>query len=153
MPMENIREEIKEEAEIIRHAGEIPEVAFWNSLHYLTEDPEGPGLKLTQEEENYLKKAIVDRYLVIIKRDLTYENKGKSHYRGLERAITNWKRLSAFAEREGFALEHLRKWVLECLQTYLKQLSEKEFFQEKEQLKELAELLGTSFSENQFKES
>ncbi len=152
MPMENIREEVKEEAEIIRHAGEIPEVAFWNSLHFLTEDPEGPKLKLSLAEEEYLKKAVIERYLLIIERDLTYENKGKSHYRGLERAIANWKRISSFAEREGFALEPLRKKVLECFQIYLKKLSEKEFFQEKEQLKELAGVLGISFNENQFKE-
>ena len=37
---------LEEELLLVRHSGEIPEVALHASVHYLTEDPEGPGLVL-----------------------------------------------------------------------------------------------------------
>ncbi len=118
-----IREEVQEEAEIIRHSGEIPEVAFWNSLHYLTVDEEGPGLELTLQELHHLKKAVVERYLAIIERDLTVENMDKSFYRGVSRAMVNWERLSSFAKREGFSREALRQMVIEKFRQFLRKTS------------------------------
>ncbi len=118
-----IREDVREEAEIIRHSGEIPEVAFWNSIYYLTSDEEGPLLKLTSQEIRHLKKAVVERYLIIIERDLTVENIGKSFYRGVSRAMVNWERLSSFARREGFSQEALRQQVIEKFRRFLREIS------------------------------
>ncbi len=119
----SIREPVLEEAELIRRdGGEIPEVTFWNCLHYFTEDPEGPRLELTPEELRVLKRAVIERYLFIIKRDLTYANIDKSFYRGLGRALINWRRLKAFVSREGFSLEALRLKVLEYLRRFLEDL-------------------------------
>ncbi|NPA49201.1 MAG: hypothetical protein GXO20_04410, partial [Thermodesulfobacteria bacterium] len=114
-----IREEVLEEAEIIRHSGEIPEVALWNSLYYLTTDEEGPRLTISEAEARILKRAVVERYLTIIERDLTVENIGKSFYRGVNRAMVNWERLAGFARREGFSLEALRQIVLERFRNFL----------------------------------
>lgn len=118
-----IRDEVIEEADLIRYSGEIPEVAYWNSIYYLTEEDEGPGLSLTPEEERLLKRAVIDRYFTIIKRDLTVQNIGQSFYRGVRRAATNWQRLRTFAIREGFSLEAVRLFVLENLRLFLIEVS------------------------------
>ena len=117
--MAEIRPEVWEEREIIRDSGEIPEVAYWNSLYYLEEDPEGPKLKLTAAEKRLLKRAVLERYLFIILRDLTVANIGKPHYRGVRRAMINWERLKLFARREKFSQEALRQQVLEYLRLFL----------------------------------
>jgi len=120
----SVREAVLEEAEIIRRdGGEIPEVTLWNCLHYLTEDPEGPRLRLTPEEMRLLKQAVIERYLFIIKRDLTYANMDKSFYRGLTRALINWQRLKGFVLREGFSLEAIRLKVLEYLRDFLQEFA------------------------------
>ncbi len=121
----NLREEIIEEAEIIKDSGEIPEVAYWNSLYYLEEDPEGPKFTLTPEEKRFLKRAVIARYLFIIKRDLTFENIGKPFYRGLTRAAINWKRLCTFLKKEGFSTEAPSLLVLEDLRRFLRQVAPK----------------------------
>ncbi len=120
-----IREVVLEEAEIIRHSGEIPEVALWNSLFYLTAEEDGPKLELSSVELRHLKKAVVERYLMIIERDLTAENIGKSHYRGVKRAMVNWQRLKVFARREGFSLEALRMIVLKQFRNFWGEISAK----------------------------
>ena len=61
---------IEEEAFMIVHSGEIPQVTLQSSLHYLTEDPEGPCLELNGDDIIPLKQAVVERYRVIILRDL-----------------------------------------------------------------------------------
>ncbi len=122
--MKTVRPEVLEEREIIRHSGEIPEVAYWNSLYYLEKDPEGPKIKLSPQEKRLLKRAVVERYLVIISRDLNVANVGKSHYRGVKRAIVNWRRLKRFATRECFSREALRQSVLENLRRFLKEAKE-----------------------------
>ncbi len=121
--MENIRDEVLEEAEIIKHSGEIPEVAYWNSIYYLCEDKDGPQMVLKQEEKKILKKAVIERYLIIIKRDLSFENIGKPFYRGLKRAIINWQRLLNFLKKEGFSEEAPRLFVLEHLKKFLQDVS------------------------------
>lgn len=102
-----MRKEVLLEAEFIKiEGGEIPEVYFWNSYFWLTENPPlGLGLELTFEELEILKKAVLERYLIIIKRDLTYENIGSSSYRGLERAWINLLRLKKFLQKENFPEE------------------------------------------------
>ncbi|MBO8144349.1 MAG: hypothetical protein H0Z16_07200 [Thermodesulfobacterium sp.] len=114
----SIRKEVLHEADFIKHeGGEIPEVSFWNSFFYLTESPpKGLGLTLTEKELLFLKKAVMERYLKIIKRDLTPDNTKKSFYRGIERAIVNIKRLKNFAEKEGLekdfklSLQKIKNW-------------------------------------------
>ena len=120
-----IREEVLEEADIIRFSGgEIPEVALWNGIHYLTQDEEGPRLKLTPHEERFLKRAVIERYLTIIERDLTLANIDQSLYRGVKRAAINWQRLKAFMVKEGFSLEAARWFVHEKLRVFLMDLAQ-----------------------------
>uniref|UniRef100_A0A7V6CEL9 Uncharacterized protein n=1 Tax=Thermodesulfobacterium geofontis TaxID=1295609 RepID=A0A7V6CEL9_9BACT len=136
-----IRDEVLREAEVIKYeGGEIPEVFFWNSYFYLTEPPpKGLGLNLTKEEILTLKKAVIERYLEIIKRDLTPENTNKSFYRGIKRAIVNLKRLKKFAEKEN--LEADFKLSLEKIKNWFKIFkTQKPDFQQ-EKLKELEKLL------------
>ena len=49
---------IAEEAFMVLHSGEIPEIALHSSLYYLTEDPDGPGLELNADEILPLKQAV-----------------------------------------------------------------------------------------------
>lgn len=120
-----IREEVREEADIIRFSGgEIPEVTLWNSIHYLTQDEDGPGLELSPFEERLLKRAVVERYLTIIERDLTVANIDQSFYRGVTRAAINWRRLKGFILREGFSLDAARWPVVENLRRFLEELSQ-----------------------------
>jgi len=114
----SIKKEVLHEADLIKHeGGETPEISFWNSFFYLTDPPpKGSGLTLTEEESLLLKKAVIERYLKIIKRDLTPDNINKSFYRGIERAIINIKRLKNFAEKEGLekdfkiSLQKIKNW-------------------------------------------
>ena len=68
---------IAEEAFMVLHSGEIPEIALHSSLYYLTEDPEGPGLILTAADILPLKQEVVKRYQEIILRDLEPKNRDK----------------------------------------------------------------------------
>ena len=72
-----------EEVFVVLHSGEIPEVTFHESLYYLTEDAEGPGLQTKNDDVFPLKQAVVKRYRVIILRDLDPGNRDKRIYRGL----------------------------------------------------------------------
>ncbi len=103
-----IRKEVLQEAEFILYeGGEIPEVCFWNSYFYLTSpSPEGLGLKLTKEEIKTLQKAVVERYMLIIQRDLTFEYIDKPFYRGIPRAIVNVQRLKNFLKNTGLEAEY-----------------------------------------------
>ena len=127
-----IRKEVQEEAELILfEGGEIPEVAYWNAWFFLTSSPpEGLGLCLNAEEERYLKEAVCRRYLTIIRRDLTPENIGKPHYRGVERARINWKRLRRFARREGFPENGWHEEILRWLEEFVAGLSPGEALRE-----------------------
>lgn len=91
---------IVDEGLIVRHAGEIPEIAYYNSLYYLTADPEGPGLELSPADHAFLQEQVVARYREIILRDLTPENRDLRLYRGLRRVIWNWERLGKFFRRQ-----------------------------------------------------
>ncbi len=93
---------------IVRHSGEIPEVALHGSLYYLTQDPEGPGLVLDPREIKALKSMVMERYREIIRRDLDPANRDKPLYRGLARAAVNWRRLVRFCRNEGLAVDGQR---------------------------------------------
>ena len=97
------REILEEEWLIVRHSGEIPEIALHSALYFLTEDPLGPCLQLSAEEIESLQDAAICRYQEIIMRDLCYENRNLSIYRGVRRAIVNWHRFVTFCERQDAA--------------------------------------------------
>lgn len=103
----------------VRYSGEIPEVAFHSSLHYLCEDEDGPGLSLTEAELEYLRDAAAARYRDIILRDLTPANRDTQAYRGVLRAICNWRRFLRFCRRHGMGAATLKPAVGEALQSFL----------------------------------
>ena len=94
---------------VVRHSGEIPEIALHSAFHYLTEDPNGPRLQLSVEELHSLQEAAAARYQEIILRDLCYENHKLTSYRGIQRAIFNWHRFVAFCERQDTICHTLHK--------------------------------------------
>lgn len=100
---------LADELLIVRHSGEIPEVALHGSLHYLTCAPDGPALTLAEGEVKALKDMVVERYREIIGRDLDPANRDRPFYRGLARAAVNWHRLEKFCLREGLEVEELRR--------------------------------------------
>ncbi|MCD6319229.1 MAG: hypothetical protein J7M03_00955 [Candidatus Desulfofervidaceae bacterium] len=115
----HIRKEIEEEREIITHAGELPEVALYASLYYLTEDPEGPHLVLTPEEVAFLKEGVIEGYKKIILRDLNLKMRGENIFRGTERAIINYRRLKRFAKKERIGINNLIPEIAQALITYM----------------------------------
>ncbi len=119
MPIKNRRAFLDDEHLMIRNSGEIPEVALYDALHYLTQDVEGPGLKLTVDEVRRMKKAVIERYQRIIRRDLDPRLRDKSVYRGIERSITNWERLCRFAAREHFTLGDFEREMAKALRAFL----------------------------------
>jgi len=99
------REELLEQERlIVRHSGEIPEIAFHNALYHLTRDPSGPGLVLAPAEIRLLEDQAIARYREIILRDLDPDCRNTPVYRGVARSITNWRRLHAFLGRQGRSL-------------------------------------------------
>lgn len=110
---------LEDEVLFIEESGEMPEVAMHSSLYFLCSDPEGPGLKLRQEDRIPLKKAVLTRYQTIILRDLQPENRKKSIYRGLQRSAINWQRLKLFAEAENLDISHVRRVVSMALTAFL----------------------------------
>ena len=110
---------IAEEAFVILHSGEIPEVTFHESLYFLTEDAEGPCLQLNFDDILPLKQAVVKRYRAIILRDLDPENRDKSLYRGLARCSANWKRMEKFCAREKMGFSALQAETADALINFL----------------------------------
>jgi hypothetical protein len=109
------QELLEDEWLLVRHSGEIPEIALHSAFYYLTEDPNGPRLRLSVEEMQYLRKAATARYQEIIRRDLCYENRELTVYRGVRRAIFNWHRYVAFCERQDIDCHNLRRpGMAEC---------------------------------------
>lgn len=112
---------LEEEFLLVRHSGEIPEVALHASLHYLCEEEDGPQLILSDEELRPLQEAALARYREIILRDLDVDNRDRSLFRGLRRAIINWQRCSRFSARVGCGGEDFRRQTAKALQRYLRQ--------------------------------
>lgn len=111
---------LEEEWLLVRHSGEIPEVALHASLHFLCEDEDGPGLVLTAEEIKSLQNAALTRYQEIILRDLDVANRDLSLFRGLRRANHNWYRFVRFSEKIGCPCEEFRATAAEALLCYLR---------------------------------
>ncbi len=95
---------LEDEWLIVRHSGELPEIALHSALYSLMNDPLGPQLQLTMEEIEYLQDAALARCQEIILRDLCYQNRNLTIYRGLQRAIFNWRRFLAFCQRQETAV-------------------------------------------------
>ena len=113
---------LAEELLIVRHSGEIPEIAFHGSLYYLCEDPDGPQLTLSQEELDSLRQQVMARYREIMLRDLDPKNRDARIYRGLKRCIFNWERLGKFCTRQAMEIEAtLRQEIAEALRCFLRQ--------------------------------
>lgn len=108
---------LTDELLIVRHSGEIPEVALHGALHYLTCAPDGPALVLAEGEVRALKGMVVERYREIIGRDLEPANRDRPFYRGLARAAVNWQRLEKFCRSEGLAAEAWRRQTRAALLT------------------------------------
>ncbi len=110
---------IQEELLIIRDSGEIPEIVFHSTLEYLTHDVEGPEMVLTEEELSALHDAVIARYLEIICRDLTADNRSLSLFRGVERARVNWTRLKNFCKRVQVDCAEYREVVAQGLLAFI----------------------------------
>jgi hypothetical protein len=108
------QELLEDEWLVVRHSGEIPEIALHSAFYYLTEDPTGPGLRLSVEEIQSLREAAATRYQEIIMRDLCFENRELTVYRGVRRAIFNWHRFVAFCERQNEDCHTLRQATAEA---------------------------------------
>jgi hypothetical protein len=103
---------LEDEALLIEHAGEMPEVALAESLHLLGE--------LRGEDLLCLRAACARAYLRSIKRDLDPANIGSPAYRGLERARTNLARLQNFLAGLGAEIsETERKGLAAALVEFL----------------------------------
>ena len=110
---------LADERLIIKHSGEIPEVAFHGSLYYLTEDPDGPGLEISRADMAGLEEMVVARYRTILLRDLDPENRDKRIYRGLARCAANWRRLRNFARGKEINIEPVRAEAAQKLLHFL----------------------------------
>jgi len=111
---------LEEEAFLIRQdGGEIPEVAMHGAIYFLTEDDDGPGLELRKRDLDLLKQAVVERYRVIIRRDLDPANRDARHFRGMARCVANWQRLSGFCCREGLDPTGLKTEIGAALRGFL----------------------------------
>ncbi len=114
------QELIADEVFILTDGGEMPEVAFHSAVYYLTEDEDGPGLELGEEDIAILKEAVVQRYKAIVLRDLCPDNKNTSIYRGVERSAANWQRLKAYAAQEKIDLAVIQGQAGQALVNFLK---------------------------------
>ena len=117
--MGDIENYLLEEAFAIEQSGEMPEVAYHESLYFLTKDKDGPCLRLREEQLLPLKKAVIQRYIAIIHRDLIPENRDKQIYRGVERCVANWQRLNIFCQRTDMNVSRHRGEVKAALISFL----------------------------------
>jgi len=108
-----------DECLLIKNSGEIPEVAYHGSIHYLVEDLQGPQVHLSAADLKILQEAVVQRYRLIILRDLNVANRDKNFYRGLKRSAVNWQRLSIFARANKNDLSIIREEVSRALLSFL----------------------------------
>ncbi|MDA3834844.1 MAG: hypothetical protein PF495_15770, partial [Spirochaetales bacterium] len=103
----------------IKDGGEMPEVAFNSSLYYLTQDEDGPRFNLNQTDLAVLKAAVVQRFRIIVLRDLQSENRRKTIYRGLNRSYANWFRLVRYCSKERIDFSDVQPEIAEALVIFL----------------------------------
>lgn len=119
--MKEVQNYLEDEWFVVRHSGEMPEVAYQSALYFLTRDLEGPRLVLNESERMVLKEAAAERYQEIVLRDLQSENKDSSIYRGVQRSIHNYRRFKLFCHREQLDMGRFPEVVSESLQSFLAQ--------------------------------
>ena len=117
--MKSADEYIDDEWYVVRYSGEIPEIAFHSSLHYLCTDAEGPGFKLTNTQLKRLQEAASTRFREIVFRDLDHENSTTSGYRGIKRSIANFERYMNFCDRQQFDDPCIKEDVSGALKRFL----------------------------------
>ena len=110
---------LEEEYLIVRHSGEIPEIALYSTLYYLSEDPEGPHILLNNQELAALQDGALKRSREIVLRDLDPKNRELSLYRGVQRSMYNWRRHQAFCRRIGRDCDGFKKVVRSALLAFL----------------------------------
>ena len=103
----------------VRYSGEIPEIVLCSALYYLSEDRNGPGMELSDDQLKKLVEAAALRYREIVLRDLDHANRTKNIYRGIKRSITNWHRFQAFCSRQNLDPTPLRHEVAAALLLFL----------------------------------
>ncbi len=103
----------------VRHSGELPEVALHAAFFYLSENQDGPRLKLTEDQARQLVDAAALRYREIVLRDILYSNRGQPVYRGVKRSIANWYRYESFCQRQQIDPVDLRTEVAAALVVFL----------------------------------
>ncbi|PLX50918.1 MAG: hypothetical protein C0613_02485 [Desulfobulbaceae bacterium] len=112
---------IADEAFMVAQGGEMPEVAFYSALYYLTDDEEGPAFELSAHDIGRLQEAVVRRYQTIILRDLCSANRNTSIYRGVERSAANWQRLQLYARRQNIDISAFQAEAGRALLLFLKE--------------------------------
>lgn len=119
---ESIEALVEDELLMLRHSGEIPEIALHQSLHYLLEDPDGPRLEGVPDHAlRRMKRAVFDRYRVIVLRDMKPENRDLSLYRGVARSIVNYSRLEQFCRLEDMDISEVTAEAALFLKRFLEQ--------------------------------
>ena len=93
-----VEEHLDNEWFVVRHSGEIPEIALYAARHYLTEAEDGPRLHLSRDQWGRLVDAARVRYEEIVLRDLQVDNRDTSIYRGLARSIANCSQISTLSQ-------------------------------------------------------
>ena len=116
---EYISEIIENEWYIIRHSGEIPEIAYNSAMYQLSRAQDGPRISLTDQQVELLQNAAIDRFIEIILRDLQHFNSTKLIYRGIARSIVNYRRFCTFCSRQRLEVSHVRAQVAEALLVFL----------------------------------
>lgn len=119
--MNEVNEFLEDEWFVVRHSGEMPEVAYHSALYFLTRDEDGPRLALGENERMVLKEAAAERYREIVLRDLQPENRGSATYRGVQRSIHNFRRFKQFCVREQLDMGAFVEEVSASLLAFLEQ--------------------------------
>jgi len=112
---------IEDEWYHVRHSGEIPEIALHSSIHYLTEDSDGPRIQLNPADLARLHEAAGRRYREIILRDITPANRDETMYRGVLRTISNWRRYKRFCKRHLLSTAMVKEDLASRLLIFLRQ--------------------------------
>ena len=145
---------VQEEAEWIEESGEIPEVAFYEAVSYLTEEEDGPKLTLAPSDIKLLEDAVIYRYKNIILRDLDYTNRSSPVFRGMKRAIINYERLIKYQTRKDRAVsgqkEEIGRSLIEYMVREFQDISEWRLYRTincgREKLEKFAKELGVNIA-------
>ena len=115
----DLSEEIENEWYVVRYSGETPEIAYNSAIYHLGRAENGPKVRLSEEQVEWLKQAAVDRFTEIILRDLQHANCLKSIYRGINRSIVNYRRFCMFCSRQQIEVDQVRDRAAAALVVFL----------------------------------